>query len=244
MAIDMETAKRPFRETINSLPRWRFDDTPRFICTRHEFIFTWIPKNAGRTILNALHAEHGEHKGGGVHVPYSHLEALNPAVSDFFHFAVIRNPWDRAVSCYFNKVYVETPSTASLLRKFDGLEPGMPFSAFVDWLLSENGCDRHADQHWASQFLFLSDHEGRQFVKQLIRYENLAADLEAISDRVGISAQRLGHFNSRKKVKNHDPAYAYDPSPHHYRKYYLNDAMIEAIAKRYQNDIELFGYSF
>lgn len=207
-------------------------------------MFTWIPKNAGRSIFAALERHHGAHKGVGIYVPYSHLLAINPEIGEFFHFAIIRNPWDRLVSCYFNKIFVETPTSKRLVERFPGLASGMPFEAFIEWLASEAGNDDAADQHWASQHLFLRDNDGNQFVNHLVRYESLREELAALSERVGLNSKKLPHRNSREKLQQLDSNYQYDPDPFHYRKHYTNDRMIDQVAQRYKIDIDLFGYSF
>ncbi len=241
---DTEQTHIQAHRRLETVERWPFDDARRFVCGRCKILFTWIPKNAGRSLYKALAAKHIAHGGAGIVTPYSHLLAINPALPEFLHFAVRRNPWDRTVSCYYNKIVLSDPGKDKLRKRYPGLEGGMSFRAFVDWLASDLGQDKHADQHWASQYLFLQDGAGERIVTNLLQFENLADEVAGLPPKVGLNPRRLPHKNATERASDLECDVAGVQDSRRYRREYRDDEMIEKVALRYARDIELFSYEF
>ncbi len=96
------------------------------------------------------------------------IEALEPFLyPGFYRFAFVRNPWDRLVSCYRDKIRNEVggytkftirPGVANCLARFDAFEAEMPFDAFVAAVASIP--DSQADEHFRSQHTFLANRKG------------------------------------------------------------------------------------
>jgi len=59
--------------------------------------------------------------------------------------------------------------------------------------------------------------------------ENIESDWKIVADRIGVS-DKLPHINKSKQNK-------------HYTEYYTTE-LRDLIARRYEKDIELFGYKF
>ncbi len=70
--------------------------------------------------------------------------------------------------------------------------------------------------------------DGQPVVDYVGRFENLSQEFKTITDHLGLDAS-LPHLNKSSRS--------------HYADYY-DTASKEIIAKRFQNDIELFGYQF
>lgn len=171
-----------------------------------------------------------------------HLDVRFPTVpkheirlkhQDYFVFTFVRNPWDRLLSCYLSKM---DPSLANSECYRDGVEfnfwkygdtfrGDMSFREFVEAVVAIP--DPEADIHFASQHIHLTDHLGHLLVDFLGRFERLHNDFAEACHRLRVPVPVLPHHNQTTHG--------------HYSDYYDID-MCESVAKRYQRDIELFGY--
>ena len=154
-------------------------------------------------------------------------------------FAFVRNPWDRLVSCYRDKIlgevvdgftfFTDKPGVANCLADFDAFYAGMSFDAFVDAVAGIPDAD--ADPHFRSQFTFLTRTPGRSEADFVGRFERLAEDFGRVVEDLGLPASvRLPHLQAARR-------------PARYVDYY--DASTRArMTRRYAEDIELFGYRF
>jgi hypothetical protein len=184
-----------------------------------------VPRSAGTSLSMQLYGRLTGHMNAA---------EIRRACPDVFRelpkLAVVRNPWDRAVSSYgFAKT-----------RKIAGLYPGVSdadlrdyfvtFETFVErWLVRQN--INRADYVYQPQWTFLSDtrHKYLPIVDFVGRYENLPGVEKFISEKTGREF-RLPHMNESARLED-------------FRRYYTPQ-LINAVAEVYAADIEYFGYRF
>lgn len=167
---------------------------------------------------------------------YSEQSAIEQAAdSRLFTFAFVRNPWDRLVSCYRDKIVGEVTDftrfgasgVARCLERFDTFHAGMSFEDFVQAVAAIP--DPDADEHFRSQADYLTDHDNRIIVDFIGRYENLQADFAKVARRLKLPIQVLPRLQSA-------------PSRRYADFYDTNTQSL--VAARYARDIALFNYSF
>lgn len=151
---------------------------------------------------------------------------------DYWSFAFVRNPWDRLVSCYTEKIRSDgdpanfVNGVSKILLPYGVFFAGMSFSEFA---ISVAGIpDVDAEPHFKSQYTFITTHNGQSEVDFIGRFERLSEDFAYVSRRLGFTPD-LPHLLT---------------SAHRdYRSYYDSD-LATVIHERYRQDIELFGYEF
>ncbi len=216
----------------------------KVISHRHKFVLLMVPKVARTSLLTLLTQTHVDIFAGEPEGYKMHLAPVleGPLFKDYFKFAVVRNPWGRAVSCWLSKVRAPDERVARLIEPYPGLHPGMPFDAFVDWLASDHGRDELADRHWVSQHRFLVNSEGRLAVDFVGRYERLQADFDLVCDRLGLPRTEIPTLNTRDTYRGFTERYSQDEN-HSYYLDWLTPRTAGLLAERYRTDIEMFGYS-
>lgn len=148
--------------------------------------------------------------------------------SDYFVFSFARNPWDRLVSCYRDKLGgepgeftdLEGRGIAACLSTVPQFSPDMPFADFVAAVAQIP--DDDADEHFRSQYTFITDR-----LDFLGRFEHLETDFSHVLSRLGLH----GHLDHRQA------------SPRHldFRRFYT-PATSQAVAQRYAEDLDRFDY--
>jgi len=173
-----------------------------------KYIYYLVPKCATRTFFSIFNYPKGGFKKISVHH------------SDYFSWGFVRNPFDRAVSVYLNKLLKEGTNVSSSLGK-------LGVGSFKDFVLCLRNLDltcNKTDRHIREQHSFLP--EGMDFIGRL---ENIQEDFNTVCDKIGIPRQEL----PQKNKTNHK----------HYAEYY-DDEMREIVTEKYAKDIEYFGYEF
>lgn len=198
-----------------------------------KIVFLAVPKVASGSIMAAILWAQGRVPMGQepkkVHSPhwfqYTSKEYVRDICSDFFKFTFVRNPWDRAVSCWAEKV--RDQRFLPLIRKY-GLSKETSFKEFVKKIASI--LDKDAEQHVQSQSLLLVL-GGRLLPSFVGNFERIEVHWEIIKDRVKdrLSLPELPRYTA---------------SGHLLYQNYYDDETVELIAQRYQEDIERFGYKF
>ena len=160
-----------------------------------------------------------------------------PLFPDLFAFAFVRNPWDRLVSCYRDKIAGEVdgfthcnirPGVADCLARFEAFVAGMSFEEFAMAVASIP--DTEADAHFRSQYTFVTNETGKLAIDFVGRYESFRSDLEHVQQRTGMPNLRLPRLQAAPRRVS-------------YRDYYTTKTR-DTIAERFQEDIALFEYEF
>lgn len=163
------------------------------------------------------------------------LNGLDTEYRDHFKFAFVRNPWDRLLSCYLQKI-VSDPLIVR--RKQMNLNPpgterfysGMPFAEFVEAVHATP--DEKANSHFRSQHTVVCDPQGRVMADFVGRFEAPREDFAVVAERIGAPGLELPH---------HLKSPARESRP--YTDFY-DDRSKRLVQERYEKDIETFGYSF
>ena len=206
------------------------------ISHRRRFIFAAVPKTGTHAVRQALREQLGAEdlEQVGLFVdkrfPWADLAAIrhghlalrqirpylgDDAFAGYLKFAFVRNPFDRFVSyCAF------------MLRGGDLFEQ-RPREMMRHFLFTDPPEHHILFQPQAS---LLVDEDGETLLTDIIgRVEDMQASYEAICARIGIPARRLDRVNASRHGD--------------YRRYY-DTALVDAVAARYRQDLDLFGYAF
>ncbi len=189
------------------------------ILENHNAIYFFIEKVATRTLLSVF--------GCARHKKLADKRDYFKKYKNYFKFAFVRNPYDRLVSCYKNKILESKTDEAINIR--NNLPRGISFEEFV--VRVSKIPDIRADQHIKSQSFFIEDKKtGKLLVDFLGRFESLEKDYKKICKRIGMKPKELPKKNRSKNRED-------------YKRYY-NKKTKKLVEKRYKKDLELFGYEF
>ena len=187
------------------------------ISYEHNLIFIHVPKNAGTSITEAF-----EMVVGVGHFPTARYIRDYPREwKTFYKFCVVRNPWDRFVSCYeyakMEKSYfhaVRGPSKQGKHPDYDLLFD-KSFEECVDLLFAK----KLGHAGWQPQSNWVCN--GGDFIlDEFIKLEKLPNSFRGV---------KIPHLN-RSIEKD-------------YKTYYNNYTM-EKVRDFYEFDIEIFDYSY
>ena len=146
-------------------------------------------------------------------------------------FTFVRNPFERLVSCYRDRVLYDGP-TETLRRPYFSnyayrIPANITFAEFVrivaripDWL---------ADRHFKSQVSTLY-RRGRCRVDFIGRFENLEEDWKTVANRFGFDAKLPPVNRSGAASGAHDYRAEYTPE------------LVEIVYQRYKKDVDLLRY--
>jgi hypothetical protein len=212
----------------------------------HRFIFVHVPKTAGSSLHNALLpyarpdtrtfwrrvsrwlpiVESPERAHFRIHAPASEIRAkLSPEVYDrFLSFAVVRNPFDHAVSHY---EYMKQYRSPRIARRF----ADMSFSDYLRFRLAPRRPWDRLFARMPDQSYFLVDRAGRLLVSRLLHFETLSEEFRDLAAELGLTSRELPSVNRTEARSKERP----------FESYY--DAETEALVRRlYARDLALLGY--
>lgn len=222
---------------------WHVRYPTGILCRRFRFIFFPVPKAASSSVkkliarMDGLPSDVDPHHA--VEFPLVWGKDLH-RYPGYRTFTVVRNPWDRLVSCFKDKIrsgydtrFGTRPGIHEGLDRYNHIlgrklfYDDMPFSEFIEVI--GRIPDSLADEHFRSQYRMFSTARGTPLVERIIRFENLYDELTELFQELQIEDFDIDHLN--KSVGSD------------YRGYYTDD-LVEAVARVYQKDIKLLGYSF
>ena len=145
---------------------------------------------------------------------------------DYFKFAFIRNPWERAVSSYeyFRQIVSKNENAPDFNKSLSEMAIDQPPKNFIM---------RDIHSNWKPHN-YIYDDDGKLMVDFVGKVENIEQDFEAVVNKIlplaNITQWRLPRRNTTTKNKS-------------YRDYY-DDESIEYIRNRDAKIIELGQYEF
>lgn len=164
------------------------------------------------------------------------LRGLDGDYRGHFKFAFVRNPWDRLVSCYSQKIasgpHIPERKRANLNPpgEEDRFHPDMTFAEFVEAVHATP--DEEANIHFRSQYVTVCGPEGRILADFVGRFENLREDFRVVAGKIGAPGLELPH--RLKSPSRQD---------RHYTEFY-DERLKKLVRERYQGDVDVFGYSY
>lgn len=189
--------------------------------------FVPTPKVANRSMKMAIANHIGMQWRGDIHhAPWQFTPLALLKDNDYFRFGFVRNPLDRLLSCYAQKIvyYERELGMPPLLWRYGkAFNKDMTFAEFVEAVARIP--DRVSDIHFRSQHTFLY-HHGKLMVDFVGHFEQIEHDWSFLREKFGLP--ELPHQNRSRHV---DYREAYTPE------------LVAIVARRYTRDIEQFGYS-
>lgn len=214
--------------------------TRAVVCHRLRLLYHAIPKTGCTTFQNALLAWDGIEPRPPVAAQCTRLRR-NPYLwqtearwyRGWRRFAFVRNPWDRLLSLWADKVLVQSsPSQGASKRLVTTpyyLHPrflGMEFPEFARFVCAH---DDDEDLHFIPQHYFL----GGMKMDFLGRFEDFAESCARLARAFELPQACAELLAGRRNVSQHG----------HYREYY-DDATRRLVERKYARDIALFDYRF
>ena len=182
------------------------------ISDEKNFIWFRVGKVGTRTILDLfmqanieLTAEH----------PYRIYYPVN-RYSTYFKFAFVRNPWDRFVSCWRDKVIRR--------NKFEFSDTEQNLESFIDYV-TKNVDLEYGNHHLRLQSRLID----LNHIDYLGRFETFETDLKEVMNLLDIEATIKKKNASNRKID--------------YREYYTERTK-NKVAELYEKDIRIFNYEF
>lgn len=116
-----------------------------------------------------------------VHCSYKHYEK-NEKYLNYYYFTVVRNPYHRLISFFYNHVSMKKYDINTWIEKFMRIQYTIQ-----------------------PQFNFLSDKEGNIKIDKILRYENLDKEIRKFFlDKFNIKLGNIPRINSSKAKVNYD----------------------------------------
>ncbi len=156
---------------------------------------------------------------------------INKEFKDYYKFTFVRNPFERLVSCYNDKVIYEEKNKEKKKYYFKDypylIKPNISFQEFIDIIIKIP--DFLSDRHFRSQSSSIFSNK-RININFIGKVENIKKDWENISKK----------FNFDSKIV-HENKSLFNKKENYYFQYY-NKIIAQKVYKRYKKDIKHFNY--
>lgn len=203
-----------FLETHENIPS--FYPYNLTVCKQPKFLWFRNAKVGTRTLLKILDSINLDLTAKHAH----HCYYSPQYYKDYFKFCFVRNPYDRLVSGWYDKVIRKNV----LGFEADVWEDIKHFDRFVDFL-SDWDLDT-CNIHFRRQCRLIDINE----VDYIGRMENFTSDLKELFNILGLPLDEIPH--AKKSIGRLG-----------YETYYTK-ATQQKVEKMYRKDLQLFGYSF
>lgn len=203
------------------------------ISHQHKCIFVHIPKCAGTSIEDILWpAErtvadlwmgftnplgNAYQTGGLQHLLARQIkrEVGDAIFSQYFKFAIVRDPWDKALSQF---AFMQRRED---LRAFIGMKRDDSFKRYLELIA------KRTHVQWMPQCDFLYDEAGTLLLDTVGRFEHLEADVQTVLQRLGVQAMLPHRKAATERLATTE----------------LDNEAIEMVADLYARDVRLLGYT-
>ena len=229
------------RRITNLIAHGAYIPNDYYVLEERKLVYISIPKVACTSIKTALMGGGADAQSRGAYMRI-HSDAerfrqscLRRSQSAYYKFAFVRNPFDRLVSCYEDKVrtpvqhhghyFFDTGYNRTVIRTLFGrsFRPDMSFREFLE--LVNRIPDILADAHFRSQYSML--YKRRRRIPDFVgKFENLNEDWMSLADRFG-----LPHLTQKNPTRRKDLGC-----------YFSTPELVELAFARYRRDFEHFEY--
>ena len=145
-----------------------------------------------------------------------------------FSFSFVRNPFDRLVSAYNNKI-LELDDVPGPMQAM-GLKHGMAFSAFLECIATTSDADLDVHLLPQSNILCL---DGQLIPSFIGRLETMESDWQQLQRRLRQERlPTLGNLPEKNRRRGDDHSDVV--------KYFEDSGLVHLVADRYDNDLKLF----
>ncbi len=192
--------------------------------------FIALPKEQWNDVLNNFKIPLGEYDYKRMLFAQKFLYSPQE-FEKMFKFVIVRNPYDRAVSCW--RYLTQKPiSYREVLLNSPRIKAKRSFLYFLQSIEKnrESKIDRHKATHTAPIWSDLTDEKGKVLVDEIYRLENIEKDIISICDHLQIKPINYSHINKSNRQKE-------------YRQYYDQEtkALVE---KLFADDLHYLNYTF
>lgn len=161
--------------------------------------------------------------------------SLPDRYKEYYKFAFVRNPFDRLVSCYEDKVktpvqhngryFFDTNYNHVLIKRLFGNEfhPDMSFEEFIELVCKIP--DFLSDGHFKSQYSILYKNN-KIIVDYVGKFENIENDWNQIAQHNSLPGIDKKNSSNRNQ----------------WETYYKSNDIVKLVFERYKNDFECFNY--
>ncbi len=169
--------------------------------------------------------------------------------NEYYKFMFVRNPYERLVSAYRNKIEHKQPGqkihAGVEFKKW--INEGISFSTFIERITSSEDI-LVTNSHWRPYWKY-KETFGHEF-DFIGKVENFNEDFSLVCDSIGIPSKNIPHKNmslkgkkawQRRKemLKSNTPI----TKPYHYSEYYTDETR-DLVEKAYAKDLKDFNYSY
>lgn len=189
------------------------------ISEEHGFLFLHVSRTGGTSVGKALFGPNYVHRP----IPLRELEKWL-SIDRYFKFCFLRNPWDKAVSQYFQ---ARKPNNLmDTGRYLEYLSANQ--LTFSEWIkkITEHVPSKHLE--W-SGIEMVSDAGGNAKADFIGKFERLQEDFDKLCEVLELPRRELDHQNRTEREG--------------YTEYYDEESR-SLVERIYARDIEYFGYVF